>query len=1217
MKNAIFTAVLALGCCAGAIAAPNKALKGRVEADFPNAGQAWFVHYVVPAMGERPYMPDAYPEDGEPGKPVTIVVARDEYEPGSFLVCGRRSERAFKSVQLSVGELRNENGDVFPAEDLDLKVVKVWWQNKNAWISYFGDTGWKLVPELLLHDENLIRVDEKNEANYARVVAKDGKVREEWLNPPRQFDGMWILPWLDISRFRCMREGYDDAKTLQPVSIGEYQFKQFFLTAHARKDTKPGVYRGVVKVGDMGDIPVVVRVLGFVLPQPRAFVDPTKEFLVSSISDVGQVQFAQRNGYDWKLARKQLVSVLKNKGEHNMSIHMVRGAADPLAFDCVDAMREAGLRTDVLMGWAGPDGPADGHVERAKRLADDTIRRYGHKNGYLSYGDEPGPRWFPKVRPVIKAYQDQGFGFYQSGHDHVFYLGGYFYDWQYVAKDPSDPSSTRLWNAEQNRNRVCWYAVQHTGSENPAFNRRQNGLTAWLSGYTVFCNYIFAIDSYNDNSVQFRPMVQAYGCASGVIDTLQWEGFREGVDDIRYATLMADLARKAQKFQDTKVRYLGGQAMMFLTTLDVRSFDMNWARSEMIRYIEELSAHVAPFEDVPEFKPVSPAERAAATKRLDEGLARDLAEAKKGFAAAKNLNQTNDVHRKVAEVYSKRYFRWDEAGQYLVDAGLLKDAVRCFRYTHMDKERDLYLQILRDPKSRERRWAFWDGIEEFPEIGKEAIGMFEDVFFGSIRPADTNGFRQATRWVMGEIGRSSRLIRRNRFAEHALVFERLKPIAARWGVPVGAEAAFNACAAYLELGDCRAAAKAAESGLKDDKAASNVVYRLQLASAIVSRPRMREQEALAAIKACDAKNHDKIPAKMREQEVKRVGAVLPSEGFEDTIRALDAFRLSLYCEKPPKKRYVVKFSDSTVEGVGDWSRVSAEEAVYDRRYGGGLEFLETDVVTGNRGEVGTSKETMPDPTMKVVADANGLHFFFCVKDPKAQENAFGKVGGGSFEAYLAPGENEPYVCFLMEPDRGTIDTFNTTYNTFGRRWLADDTPQREYRFDVAHEKDCIISYLFLSWRTWATNVPKDGSVWDFENMFWNRMGNFCWNGTESIHGRSTWGELEFRLTDDQRRRILTPLLANAFAKFRAERFCSQKDGLFAHWKDEAVGDPEFYEARLKELEEKLLSYGELLKPDMSASTVDFLSRVALPQWEDLTFEVQRRRARWLRDRQTR
>lgn len=75
----------------------------------------------------------------------------------------------------------------------------------------------------------------------------------------------------------------------------------------------------------------------------------------------------------------------------------------------------------------------------------------------------------------------------------------------------------------------------------------------------------------------------AYPTVDGVIDTLQWEGYREGVDDTRYlATLLAaiDEAEPAREKE-------AAAAEQWLDTLDI-SGDLDAIRGEMIDRILQL-----------------------------------------------------------------------------------------------------------------------------------------------------------------------------------------------------------------------------------------------------------------------------------------------------------------------------------------------------------------------------------------------------------------------------------------------------------------------------------------------------------------------------------------------------------------------------------------------------------------------------------------------------
>ena len=577
----------------------NVPLDERVAADFKDKqADAAFVHYDVPPMSGVQRLPDVYPHDGVAGGTVGIVMAQDEYEPGSFLVYPKKD---LGKVELEVGEFKDGTGDVFPAADLDLKVVKVWYQNENAWYSYFGDTGAKLVPEMLLNDEDLIRVDTAKKANYARITEKDGKVHEQWINPPRQLDRSFWDCHRGGNAFSPMKPSFADADTLQPVTLRKGEFKQFFLTAHARKETKPGVYRGEIKIKSkskgegeqrIGVIPVSIRVMDFVLPKPMCYFDDSRPFYVNFYSYDCYGMYMEQNGGDLDLARRQLKAVLADYAAHGQDVCKLRwGFLGAEGAEYVKALREAGFRDDLSVAGA-PIASQGGMIEELESLDRRSYaaakRVFGHGNVYVMFGDEPPAYWLKGTRDVLKAAQKAGYKFLLAGSDNVYRKAGYQYDWHNINKIAEDDSTARLWNQFGSSPVVAWYSKQHVGVENPDFNRRQNGMAAYLSGYSALCNYAHHFGPYNDDSAGYKPMVFAYGHGKGVIDTLQWEGFREGLDDIRYATKLVKLARAAAKSKDVDTRYTGNKALQFLASFRKDADSLDACRMEMIRHIQQL-----------------------------------------------------------------------------------------------------------------------------------------------------------------------------------------------------------------------------------------------------------------------------------------------------------------------------------------------------------------------------------------------------------------------------------------------------------------------------------------------------------------------------------------------------------------------------------------------------------------------------------------------------
>ncbi len=229
----------------------------------------------------------------------------------------------------------------------------------------------------------------------------------------------------------------------------------------------------------------------------------------------------------------------------------------------------------------------------ARRKKDQHIRRFGKNNTYyLGWGDEYGLSTLRGIRPMVDTYKKEGFLFPINSR-HGYSAGGYLADlfWPPVNPDYSSETFTEKLNFLGGDAYFGWYASQHVGSENPAYNRRQYGMGPYRAGLSCHYNYAHHLNGYNDTrGSTYKPMNFVYGDGKGVIDTLAWEGFREGMDDIRYATLLQQLARPLLKSEVLHDRYAAKKALKLLADMDTDSFDLNTARMEMIRFILDLQS---------------------------------------------------------------------------------------------------------------------------------------------------------------------------------------------------------------------------------------------------------------------------------------------------------------------------------------------------------------------------------------------------------------------------------------------------------------------------------------------------------------------------------------------------------------------------------------------------------------------------------------------------
>ncbi|MFA6101096.1 MAG: sugar-binding protein [Victivallaceae bacterium] len=143
----------------------------------------------------------------------------------------------------------------------------------------------------------------------------------------------------------------------------------------------------------------------------------------------------------------------------------------------------------------------------------------------------------------------------------------------------------------------CW-------EENPRQNRLLSGFMLWKSGFTGIMPYCawFASGSGNDPYDEFsgklaeKNMYCVYPSLQGPIPTLQWEALREGINDVRYLTTLAELIKqeknpqKAQKAQDVIDKILNRITLNISEALfDISENDLCVFRMQIAQAIMELS----------------------------------------------------------------------------------------------------------------------------------------------------------------------------------------------------------------------------------------------------------------------------------------------------------------------------------------------------------------------------------------------------------------------------------------------------------------------------------------------------------------------------------------------------------------------------------------------------------------------------------------------------
>lgn len=563
---------------------------------------------VVPAMSSVKRLADTEPIDGKRSAPLTFIAAKGEIESASFVL---RSAETQEKVMLQATELKNAEGKTIPASAIDLKIVKIWYQPGTGWHSYFADcTGRTLVPELLLNDENLVKTDDSIKGNYLRITTPEGETKYVWISNYAAIN-VPLDTW---------KNTIADAPTLQPFRLDANAWKQIWVTVDAPVEAE-GLYQGRIDVIIDGKtetaIPVSVRVLPFELPDPKTNYDLNRDFYASSYNGTSLERFITQSG-NRELAEKRVRAIYRNYKRHNLTyplLSTLRSSAKESAVQAyrrqLELYRDAGLGTKVLFNAVGRLAPIEYflHKDRKLPLSEQTVpddwakdvtegkrimeEVFGKNTTVYCFGwDEP---WMGLLRAQRKCWEflhDHGLKTYSTGQRNHLYHNGYNEDFinygGFFTRE--DVAMVHAMNT-----RIANYADPHTGIENPDFVRRTHGLGLYLLDFDSTMNYGVDGDNWNDfvgEEYNFRTFNWTFPGTVEPVNTLPFEAFREAIDDIRYATLLRQLANQAMASGNTQSLYAGRQALQYLAVLNAQKADLHTIRLEMIRYILNLRNHV-------------------------------------------------------------------------------------------------------------------------------------------------------------------------------------------------------------------------------------------------------------------------------------------------------------------------------------------------------------------------------------------------------------------------------------------------------------------------------------------------------------------------------------------------------------------------------------------------------------------------------------------------
>ena len=458
---------------------------------------------------------ESTPPEGDRSRVFRAAGCPGQYVPLTFSLYALEERGELRFVP---SPLRN-GGREIGAGEVDVSIVKVWYQISSSMLVRKGFNKRKAAPELLVKDDSI---------PLKGFISREGRLPSGLTGPfePR-------------------------------TRISSGTSKQFWVTVHIPEEAKPGKYDGTIAVGS-GDrtllrVPIEVTVLPFSLPAEA----PVRTGLYYRESPWPPSSRPDSE----TITEETFRTHLKDIREHGFNTITYYGSGeeelDPYE-KFLAAYREFGFREPViLVGW-GRYPYERSFDEETKKRQMAAVRRFLERSEeknlprpvfYLM--DEPSNDWqaeLTKKRALItrEAGGETFVAFYKKVAGDIL-IDTIDYPNIEISLPPDVKKNLRDRSLEAGHTPL--YNCQVWG-ENPRLNRLVCGYYLWNSGYKGFVLYNYRHlngDPYFDVDGKNKDLVLTYPSREGPVPTMQWEACREGIYDYLYVHLLQRTLEKAGK----------------------------------------------------------------------------------------------------------------------------------------------------------------------------------------------------------------------------------------------------------------------------------------------------------------------------------------------------------------------------------------------------------------------------------------------------------------------------------------------------------------------------------------------------------------------------------------------------------------------------------------------------------------------------------------------
>ena len=505
------------------------------------------------------YLPNSDSNLPASGLNLAVNVTPGDYEPVSFVM---KPSVAVTDLNVVASDLTYGTLSI-PGSNVDVRTVKAWYQS-NINDLFSANYGWYLTPELLLKNDSIVQV------NYAT------QQQTVWIKNST-YEGTYHIDnttAASASKLPVDAQIYDTPASsggIVPFALPANENKQMWLTVHVPTGTQAGVYNGTVTISASTTSTVVMNLSVTVLPYTLPASSKTYGvYYYGRVAPSGTATPYNLGKYPFYKTTAQYTYDMQDMYNHGVYYPTVSEsiASGGTALGTALQIRNStGFPTDKLfmseenlayyLRLSQPTTNAQFNALQSQVLyVKNAAAAYGIQNIY-SYGwDEPHTTAQVQLSiPALQVMKGNGSKTWASdGINHpdsalpeapyldVINLAGNGYGTGYNA------TRLALWKAANPYIKVYSYANPQAGVENFELNRNAYGFRLYQSGYDGAIDFNFYDEFGNtiwndyddrngvaDGTWTARDHAFAYPTTNGNIPTVQWEGFRQAINDERYA----------------------------------------------------------------------------------------------------------------------------------------------------------------------------------------------------------------------------------------------------------------------------------------------------------------------------------------------------------------------------------------------------------------------------------------------------------------------------------------------------------------------------------------------------------------------------------------------------------------------------------------------------------------------------------------------------------